>query len=218
MWSSSVRSNFKVSYFFLSTRRIISYSANSSFDVLTFFLVMQTSKIVLECFSAFVKSAENLFGCDLIENIFVHFCYSTKCFLSVSFLYAEGNDLFGVITCWPLGLFWTYCSASQGPCSFVPHSLVTETKTSAQELSWRNVDNWEKQFYPTKFSHKDGWDNQHRAASFGRCGHRWLYQILYRPCSLKGNVFLLQTFGKGVSSAFSKFILVSSNWTQLNLT
>lgn len=146
----------KSAIFFLSTRRIISYSANSSFDVLTFFLVMQTSKIVLECFSAFVKSAENLFGCDLIENIFVHFCYSTKCFLSVSFLYAEGNDLFGVITCWPLGLFWTYCSASQGPCSFVPHSLVTETKTSAQELSWRNVDNWEKQFYPTKFSHKDG--------------------------------------------------------------
>lgn len=77
-----------------------------------------------------------------------------------------------------LGLFWVYCSAIQGPCSFVPHALVTETKTSEQELSWRNVDNWEKQFYPLKSSHKDGWDNQHRAASLGCCGHTSLYQIL----------------------------------------
>lgn len=128
---------------FLRARRVISYSG----------------KVKLWCapvlpFNANQQNCAGMFctiwwicwrHCDLIENIFVHIYYSPKCFIS-GFYYVRGNDLCGVITCWPFALFWIGCPAIQGPFSF-----VSETKTSVQELSWTNVENWEKQFCPTEF-------------------------------------------------------------------
>lgn len=152
-----------------------------------------------------VNLLETLVHCDLIENIFVHIYYSPKCFVS-GFYYVRGNDLCGVITCWPLGLFWIDCSAIQGPFSFVPHALVTETKTSVLGgCGEYGKSSFIQQSFPTKMA---GTISVVLLA-LDIVDIDWCIRYYIRgPCSLKNNVLFLQTSGKAAFSVFSKSTLL----------
>lgn len=155
-----------------------------------------------------VNPLETFVHCDLIEKIFVCIYCSHKCFIS-TFCDVHGNDLPGVITCWPLGLFWIGCSAVQGPFSFFPHALLTETKMSVQEQLEECRELGKEVFSNTGFPMKTSGTISIMLLALDIVDiDGCIRYCITGPCCLKSNVFLLQTFGKGVFSVFSKSMLL----------